>query len=224
MKDFEKSIIPGITSFNGKGWKRKLMEVEKLGITRVGLFLEEIDSRNNNELFDLLLKSNIKEIPLVHIKESTTCEDINFLIKNFKSKYFTIHESDFKNLEKWKSLYKKLFLEMNFDDYVSKNVKVKKIGGFCIDLSHFKASWDLITDDFKYVIERKNFKKYFKCNHLNGYSYKENRDLHRINSLKNFDYLKSLPSFIFGDVIALEMYNSISEQLKFKKYIVKMLG
>jgi hypothetical protein len=34
----------------------------------------------------------------------------------------------------------KLYLELNYDGFLSKSVKVNKIGGFCIDLSHFKTT------------------------------------------------------------------------------------
>jgi len=42
-------------------------------------------------------------------------------------------------------------------------------------------------------------------------------------NLKNFDYLKTLPKFVFGECITLEMFNPIKEQLEFKKYIAQLL-
>ena len=69
----------------------------------------------------------------------------------------------------------------------------------------------------------KKNKNLFKCNHLNGYSYAKNIDLHTIFSLKEFDYLKTLPTFVFGDVIAIETFNSLKEQITFKKYIINLL-
>lgn len=111
---------------------------------------------------------------------------------------------------------------MNYDNNVPGNVNVKKIGGFCVDLAHFKASEERWTKDFLYEVG-KNGKKIFKCNHLSGYSFKNNRDVHLIKSAKDFDYLKTLPKFVFGKVIAIEIYNSIADQLKFKKLIIENL-
>ena len=142
----------------------------------------------------------------------------------FDSCYFTIHEDDFKGLEKWRGYYKKLFLELNADNFLSELVKVEKIGGFCIDLSHFKKAEQKWSQEFTYVISKKNTPYLFACNHLNGYSYEKNTDLHTVNSLKEFDYLKTIPKFLFGQVIGLECNNSITEQLKFKTYLVKMLN
>ena len=70
----------------------------------------------------------------------------------------------------------------------------------------------------------KNNKKYFKCNHLNGFRPQKITDKHSVDSVKDFEYLKTLPEFVFGNCIALEMYNSIEEQLKFKKYLSEMLN
>jgi len=112
---------------------------------------------------------------------------------------------------------------MNADNYVSPKVVVEKIGGFCVDLSHFKVAQTRWTKDFDYVYFRK-LKPYFCCNHLNGYSSKMNTDLHAVKSVKDFEYLKTLPKFVFGKVIALEMENGVSEQLRYKKYLVKLLN
>ncbi|MBR9706653.1 hypothetical protein GOV14_06480 [Candidatus Pacearchaeota archaeon] len=224
--DFEKRIIVGITASpkNGKGWKRQIRDIYKYGITRAALFLEYISKADRVVLYKLLLHSPIKEIPLVHIRSDISKDEIEFFIKNFKSKYFTIHESDFKVLKKWKGVQKKLYLEMNFDDAVSKSVKVERIGGFCVDLAHFKASSKERTKEYYHTLKYKNKKKYFKCNHLNGYSRHQNRDLHTIWRRASFKYLKTLPEFVFGNVIAIEVENSIKQQIRFKKHLVKMLN
>jgi len=59
---------------------------------------------------------------------------------------------------------------------------------------------------------------------LSGYSYKENSDLHFPDNLGNFDYLKSLPDFLFDDVIVIEVFKTIARQLEYKEYVVKILN
>jgi hypothetical protein len=112
---------------------------------------------------------------------------------------------------------------MNYDNSIIGPVDVSKIGGFCIDLAHFKAAEEKWSKEFEYILHRQPTKKYFRCNHLSGYSFKENTDLHVIKNSKNFDYLKKLPKFVFGDVIAIEVDNNIEEQLRFKDYAIKLL-
>lgn len=223
-KSISDKILISITGRKPSDWKNKLLEIKKIKLTRVALFLEFYTSKEKRKIYEALLESNIKEIPLVHIRNDMDKEELEFLEKNFKTKCFTIHEESFKYLDKWKGFHKKLYLELNYDNHLPKIVHVKKIGGFCIDLSHFKASEERNkTKDFKYINQRKNIHKYFVGNHLNGYSYTRKRDLHTIRTLKDFDYLKEIPKYLFGKYIAIEVFNSISEQIKYKKYLIKLL-
>ena len=112
---------------------------------------------------------------------------------------------------------------MNADNYVSEKVIVEKIGGFCVDLSHFKIAQAKFTKDFEYVHYKKG-KADFSCNHLNGYDAKKNSDMHIVKCSKDFDYLKTLPKFLFGKIIAIEADSGIFEQVKFKKYLTGFLN
>jgi len=220
MKD---RLLVSITGRTEADWKSKLKEIEKYKIHRISLFLECFDEKQRKAIYQALLNSSVKEIPLVHIKNDMEREELAFLVKEFKTKYLTIHECSFAFLKKWKGFHKSLYLEMNADNFISQSVKVNRIGGFCIDLSHFKIKLEKCSKELMYILKRKEIRRYFACNHLNGYSYQKNEDLHTVNSLKDFDYLKTLPKFVFGKVISLETFNSIKDQLKFKKYLSKLL-
>jgi hypothetical protein len=222
--DFNQRILVGITSKDDFHWPEQLAEIEKLKITEVSLFLEKLPYPERKKVYQALYKSKIKRIPLVHLRHDMNKDEIEFLVKNYQAKFLTIHEINFNYLEQWKKYFPSLYLEMNYDSRVSPKVEVEKIGGFCVDLSHFKAAEVKYSREFAYTVERKNFPRYFHCNHLNGYSPIENKDIHKVTSLKDFDYLNTLPKFIFGEVIALEVENSIADQLKFKKYLVEMLN
>lgn len=219
-----KEILISITGRNVEELKNKILEIEKLGIKRVALFLTFLNFSQKQKIYELLLSSGIQNIPLVHVRHDMIKEELEFLEKNFNVEYFTIHEDAFGYFKKWNGFHKKMYLEFNYDNYVPENVDVKKVGGFCIDLSHFKASEERgKTKDFKYVNKRKNYHNYFMANHLNGYSYVRKKDLHTIRSFKDFDYLRTLPKYLFGRYIALEVFNSIEEQLKYRKYLIKFL-
>ena len=87
-----------------------------------------------------------------------------------------------------------------------------------------KSLNDEWSEEFKYTIKRRELNKLFTCNHLNGYCYKNNCDIHDVKKLNEFKYLKTLPTFLFGDIIAIETDNSIKDQLKFKKHLIKLLN
>lgn len=201
-----------------------MAEIAKFKITEVSLFLEKLPYSQRKKVYQSLLESKIKSVPLVHLRHDMSKEEIEFLVKNYQTKFLTIHEISFNHLKQWQGYYPSLFLEMNFDNRISSKVEVEKIGGFCVDLSHFKTAEVKSSREFAYTLKRKGSTILFRCNHLNGYSPVENTDLHTIVSLKDFDYLTTLPKFLFSNVIALEVDNSIADQLKFKKYLSKMLN
>lgn len=223
IKNLSKKIIIGLTGRNDTEVIEKIKSADKLRIKEAGLFLEMLEPSQRNKVYKELEKAKIKQIPLIHIRNDMTKKELDYLEKKYSPKYYTIHESTFNYLKKWKTYYKKLFLEMNFDDHVEEYVKVEKVGGFCIDLSHLKASQERNTKEYEYTIKKIKETKNL-CNHLNGYHEVEKRDIHTIKNEKEFDYLKELPKIVFGDKISLEMFNSIEEQVKYKKYLIKLLN
>ena len=226
----EKNILVSITGRTEKEWQDKLKEIQSHNITECALFLELYEPEEKQKIYDALLKSPITSIPLVHIRHDMVKDELEFLQENFKTKYFTCHEENFANhdIEHWKGFYKDIYLEMNFDNMVAKEVMVEKVGGFCIDLAHFKVSLEKLSKDFEYVFNRKSppagGKNIFACNHVNGWNKDMNIDMHTIHSLKDFDYLKTLPKFVIGEYIALETFNTIEEQITFKNYLSKILS
>ena len=134
-----------------------------------------------------------------------------------------MHEDQFGRLGEWKGFEKRIFLELNTDNFMPPDVDLKRIGGFCIDLAHYAMAKKKDTIEYKFVMEHEK-RALFGCNHLGGYDPRRNLDLHTIGGISDFEYLNGLPSFLFGDVIALEMFNPISEQVRYKEYIIKMLG
>ena len=218
-----REILISITGRNGNDWEEKILELEKLKITRCALFIEFFNKIERGKIYSALLSSNIKEIPFVHSRDDMSKEEFTFLIDNFKTKYFNIHEIHFNQLKKLKGLHKKILIEFNYDNKIKKNVNMKRTGGFCVDLSHFKSSETRFSKEFYFIIKERNHLRKFIANHVNGYDKVKRKDMHTIKSLKDFEYLKELPNFVFGKYIAIETFNSIHEQLKFKRHISKLL-
>lgn len=223
-KKFEDRIILGATGRTAAQVIKKLKDAEKNNIKKIALFLELINESDKKKVYKFLESSKIKKIPLVHIRNDMKKWELKLLREKFGAKYLTIHEDSFRYLKKWEGHHKFLYLEMNFNNSIAKYVKVNKIAGFCVDLAHFKAAEERWTKEFEYVLSRKNVRRYFKCNHLNGFDYKIRKDVHKIRAMPEFEYLKTLPRFLFGDCIALEIFNNIEQQIKFKEYLVKMLN
>lgn len=221
-QSFSEKIFLSITGEKNIDWQAKLKEINRLKIDEVAVFLERFDKKERDNFYRFLLRSSIKKVPFVHLRDDVNKEEIEFFINKFKTDYFNIHEEHFKCLNKWRGFWNKLYLEMNYDSEIAKEVKVRRIGGFCIDLAHFKSAIARGAKESYYIHSRKDRIK-FDCNHLGGYSPERMHDLHIITDLKDFDYLTTLPKYVFGKIIALEVDNNIKEQIIFKKHISKIL-
>ncbi len=222
-KDFSTKLFLAITGKTEPEWRSKISELKKLGIDTATLFFEHYKKPQRDKIYKALENSCIKNIPLVHIRNDMSADELKYLCDKYDNPYLTIHEDSFHILKKWQGFYKHLYLETNYDDKLASNVNVGQIGGFCVDLSHFKSVEEQWSKEFEYTIKKRK-KDIFVCNHINGYSYELNKDMHTVTSLDQFEYLKTLPRFVFGDVIAIEVDHSIKEQIKFKEHLTKLLG
>lgn len=218
-----KEILLSITGEKNSDWQSKLAEINELRIDRVAVFLSRFDKKERDNFYRFLSKSSVKEVPFVHLREDVTKEEVAFFIDRFRTRYFNIHEEHFKLLDHWQGYWDRLYLEMDYNSQIAKDVKVEKIGGFCVDLAHFKAALDRGAEEACYIFLRKNKIK-FACNHLSGYSPERQEDIHFITDLKEFSYLSSLPQYVFGQMMALEIDNSIQEQMKFRECISRLLN
>jgi len=102
------------------------------------------------------------------------------------------------------------------------SLDIAKIAGFCIDLAHFKCALARGVEEAAFVFSKRG-QTNFACNHLNGYNPKTNIDKHVVDDLKDFDYLTTLPKELFGQIIALEVYQPIARQLEYLEYLNKLL-
>lgn len=216
----DKKVFVSLTGYDFKTFEAKFKEIKKFNITEVAVFLSALPHKQHKYVFELLLKSNIKYIPLVHIKEDTTKAEIEFFKKNFKTKYFNIHNHNFSDIGKLEPYLKNILLETH-PEVEFNEVLLSKIGGFCIDVAHFWRAKEIQSKDYFQVLKFKD-QKLFKCNHLSGYK-KGWGDLHDIKNEKDFEYLKELPKFVLGNILAIEVMDTINTQLKMKKFINKIL-
>lgn len=223
-KDWGKRITLGITGGTEEEWREKIDEINEMGLDTASLFLERYRRNQRKMIYAALEESSIKNIPLIHIKNEMTRDELDYLCRRYDNPLLTIHENSFEIMDKWHGFFGQLYLEMNYDNHVAQNIIVERIGGFCVDLAHFKAAEEKWSREFEYTLKRKDDETLFACNHLSGYSHEKNQDVHIATSLSQFDYLITLPDFVLSDVIAIEVDNPLSEQIEFRKYILDLLN
>ncbi|MCH7759251.1 hypothetical protein IID20_02760 [Patescibacteria group bacterium] len=221
--NYQDKIFLSITTHPKFSWRYKINEADRLGIDRLSIFLTFLKINQRQEFYNFLEKSSIQYIPHVHIRDDFKKWELELFFNQYGTRYFNFHEHSFDDLYKWPGFEKNIYLEYNYNNRIPKLVDLKKIGGLCVDLSHFWAAKNRGAREYDRIVRQaQEFK--IGCNHLNGYSKRFKCDLHYIRSLSNFDYLKKMPKKYFGQVISLETNNSLRQQLIFKKYIVKLLN
>lgn len=217
-------LYPTITSNYRFGWLAKIKEVRDLNLREVCVFPETLLITERKKLYAELVKSPIKKVPLVHIRDDFQKWELEFFSKRYQTRHFNIHERSFDNIKRgqWRGFQKYLYLEYNYDNRIVEEVNVGKIGGLCLDLAHFWSAKNRAAKEF-FRIQMEAKKHKIGANHLSGYDKNRKRDRHTITSLSLFDYLKKVPRRYFSKIIAIEVYNPIREQLKFKRYIENII-
>ncbi len=228
----KRKIYLSITTTPRSDWRDKIEETERFGLTEVCLFPTFLKKPEREELYRLLENSPVKKIPLVHLREEDMeTEEIDYLAKRFQVETFNLHSplgSDFQ--EKLGKYARNIYIENH--PFVSLNEdELKKVAGICIDFSHLEDARLLKPKVYAENIELIEYCP-SGCSHISAIA-KEPRinppstvlqhNAHFLEALSEMDYLKNYPAKFFPPVIAIELENSLKEQLKIRDYIVKLL-
>jgi len=224
-----KQFLLGITTTDeqGNGWRKKIKEIDELGLKKVAFFPTCLEKAQRKEFYGLLEKTGLKEIPFVHIRGDMDYNELDYLIKRYKTKAFNIHTGRQHPAIYDYSKYKKmLYLENTFP---FDETELKGFAGICLDLSHLEDDKNLRKDIFKHRQEM--IEKYkVGCNHISAISQESQKsesgkDIysgHYFRELSEFDYLKNYPKTYFSKFIGMELENSLKEQLQAIEYILNL--
>ncbi|OQX00579.1 hypothetical protein BWK69_01150 [Candidatus Parcubacteria bacterium A4] len=220
-------IIPTITTTSGSDWRKKVEEVKNIGLEEVCLFPTCLDKKERQEVYQLLGKSKIKRIPFVHIRNDMDLKELDFLVEKFNVQVFNIHsQSEYPIIYDY-SKYKEIIFVENVLKPLNEE-EVRKFRGICMDISHLEN--DRILNRERFECNVAMLEKYtIGCNHISCITEDiridevercPRRDSHFLKNFSDLDYLKKYSLRYFSPFIALELENSIEEQLKAKDYIM----
>jgi len=222
-------IIPSITTITKGAWQDKLAEVKKLKLEEVCLFPTCLEAKERKKLYRLLEQTKVKRIPLVHLRGDMTAGEIDYLIKHYQTKIFNTHtQREHPFLWDYGKYQKIIYIENNYGPWDEK--EVKEFAGACLDMSHLES--DRILNPKRYKSNIRIIEKYgCGCNHISAIKQKPFRDeknelrydSHDLEDLSELDYLKKYPLKYFSDIVAIELENTIEEQLKAKECIAGLL-
>ena len=201
-----------------------------MGIKELCFFPTALEKEERKKACQALEKSKIKSIPFVHLRHDMEPEEAEFFIRRFRTKVFNIHSSSVFLSEKWRRYRKIIYIENTV--FVWQEEELKNFAGVCLDFSHLEDF--RLTKREIYGGNIKILEKYpCGCGHISAVSstpkYSAEFDLnyyseHHFESLADFDYLKNYPRKYFPPIIALELENSLEEQLRVKRYIEKIIN
>lgn len=218
-------IYPSITTITGK-WRVLIKEIKDLGLEEVCFFPTCLVPKERKLIYKLLEETSIKYIPLVHLRHDMTVNELEYFIKRFKTKVFNIHSqiNGIYPLEYDLSSYKKLIYIENIAAPLGN--EIEEYAGICLDVSHLENM--RLTDNNLFKVLASNLEKYkIGACHISAildkpryYPDRENPfyDSHVLYSLNNLNYVKKYKKYL-SNIVALELENSISEQLKAKDYL-----
>lgn len=230
-------ILTSITTVLGADWQAQLQESAALGLEEIAVFLTGLNPADRKVFYREAKKIKFKKIPFVHIRHDFTAQEIGYLAKEFKMEKVNIHFIK-EHLPRYDiSEFKKIIYVENHpghsigdDELAVAEEIIKKYAGICLDVAHLES--DRREDAESYQKYTALLKKYpCGCGHISAvksdkmYDKEEDRyayDWHTYKELGEFDYLKRYEEFL-PPIAALELTNSITEQLTAKNYIEKLL-
>ena len=218
-------IVPAITTITPGAWRKKLAEVKKFKLKEVCLFLTCLDPGQRKEFYSLFKETGVETIPFAHIKNDTELWELDYLAKTYKTKTFNTHpKKECPPLYDYGRYKKSIYIENVYGPF--DEAEIEEFGGTCLDLSHLEN--DRLLRPGIYETNVKILKKHPpECSHLSAMKERTFLDeqkqrrlsSHHLAKLSELNYLERYPLEFFGQVTAIELENTIEEQLEVKKYL-----
>jgi hypothetical protein len=233
----QKEVLVSIVTAGNPDWRKSVHDLKSFGVKRFALFTTMIPEPDTAMTILDEIKKQIPEaeIPFSHIHQKMTPEELDYMISAFKTKALNIHPTrEYPLIHDYSKFYSMIYIE-NAGPAIRDGLKTSDVEGFagvCIDVSHMENA---LRQNFSgHEITLETVRKFpVGANHVSAIYDKMDIgpvvkgpagfDFHKFEKLENFDYLKNYGPEFFGPYIALEVYNTIEEQLKAKEYIEKII-
>lgn len=221
------AVYPSITTTKGD-WREKIAEAKKLNLTEVCFFPTVLSQAERAEAYQLLERTKIFHIPLVHLKNDMIADEIKYFQTKFKTKFFNIHSENSEHKFSYDLSDYAEFIYIENQRVEFSEAELKKYAGICLDVSHL-ANQQLGNDKIHDYFVNLLGKYPCGCAHISAIIKKSgiffglrSYSRHVFKNLTEFDYLLDYKKFL-PEVLALEVENSIVEQIEAQKYISNLL-
>ncbi len=227
-----KLILPTITTTKGSNWKDKIAEIDNLNLEEIALFLTCLNKEERKEMYEMLAKTNLKRIPFVHLRSDFDEEEIAWLRENYQTKVFNTHSERLYPLKYSWDKYKKDIIYIENTHLGFPEDELIDYAGVCIDFFHLENDKIIFPERYEQSIRMIENHK-IGCAHLSAIKKEPKNDpekpeeirfdYHSLENLSEMDYLKNYPQEFFPEFMAIELENSLAEQLRIREYIMKFI-
>lgn len=231
-------VLPSITTLSRSGntWREKLAELRELPIPKVAVFLTGLENEERRELYSRLRELRKEKeitVPFVHAVTRMPEHEFGMLINEFGTEAFNLHPTREYPLQFELSgrIRKKIFIENSRPWTALSDEDIDGFAGVCLDMSHLEEARRNDPEVYKRTLKVAT-RFGIGANHLSALS--EGAQLperpwiqyqsHASVGGGDLDYLFRYPVNFFSRYCAIELENSLSEQVEFAKRIGNILG
>lgn len=226
-------IIPSITthSLTGHTWRDKITEIEQLGLKQVGLFLTGLSEVERYECFcelEFLASHHLFSIPFVHAVSTMKEDEYRFLVDTFDTEWFNLHPMWEYPLKYPLSdeIRSRILIENSQFEFALRTQDVEGFAGLCLDLSHLEDSRRSRPEVFDANVGLSHTAS-VTANHISAVIKTPRKvqanllaySSHTASEPEDFSYLSGLPSITVAPLCALELENSLAEQVALMPFI-----
>lgn len=231
----KEQFLATVTTTRGCDWRARIKEIDKLGLKKAAVFPTCLpEEQERKELYALLEKSRLKEIPLVHLRSDMKPDELAYLSNKWQTKVFNTHsQKEYPFQYDYSRFKNRIYIENTYTAFDLE--EIKDFAGICLDFSHLENDRLLHQKSYQQNLEalkecQKTKDCLIGCNHISAvpditHNDLEGSPIYSIHYLKDFselDYLKNFPANWFSSFIAIELENSLEEQLRAIEYITDM--
>lgn len=219
-------ILLGLTTTRPDHIGRFVREIREEGIEQIALFPTALDARQRQNLYRELEDSPIKRIPHVHLRNDIDDDEISYLVERFSTEVFNIHSfhSTHPYHPQSDRYIKQIYIENS--GVIPRSDELAIFGGLCIDFSHWENGRRMSQPEyllFSQLVEQFPV----GCCHVSAIhstptSPWNSYDDHEFRDVSEFDYMKAYLRYL-PRWVSLELENSITEQLRVRAHLEKML-
>lgn len=217
-------------------WRDKIAEIEPLSLQEVGLFLTGLSRADRTECFRLL--EGVRErwkfsIPFVHAVADMHEEEYLYLMRTFETVQFNLHPVSEFPLEHplTDTVRECIAIENNMITHSLEARDLEGFNGVCLDLSHLE---DLRLRDVGEFAKMEELlaTQSVRVNHLSAVWEVSKVDMkgistfhrHVSRSPDDMNYLCRYPTSYFAPFCALELENSLAEQLEVARVVREIVS